>query len=206
MTPDSQQIQPGTRALGVVLAGGLGTRMGREKALITLGGRPLVDHPLRALGLAGLEAVVVAKPSIALSDLGHRLVEEPEEPHHPICGIIAALDYAKGRPIVVVACDMPFVPPALLSMLAETGGRAVVASAGGYLQPLLGRYEASLKIVLTAALEDERSMSETLHSITPRIIEEARISEFGDPRRIFFNVNRPADLGIAEKMLVRNRS
>ena len=57
---------PEGRPLAVVLAGGLSRRMGRPKALVPLGGRPLIAWPLAAAQAAGLEAVVVAKPGSAL--------------------------------------------------------------------------------------------------------------------------------------------
>ncbi|HET9153212.1 MAG TPA: NTP transferase domain-containing protein, partial [Solirubrobacterales bacterium] len=51
------------RALGVVLAGGRGSRLGGGKAGIELAQRPLISYPLAAIEAAGLEAVVVTKPA-----------------------------------------------------------------------------------------------------------------------------------------------
>ena len=56
---------PEGRPLAVVLAGGMSRRMGRPKALVPLGGRPLIAWPLAAAAEAGLEAVVVAKPGLS---------------------------------------------------------------------------------------------------------------------------------------------
>ena len=49
-----------------VLAGGLGSRIGGDKALVQLAGRPLISYPLAAAQAAGLDAVVVAKRSTSL--------------------------------------------------------------------------------------------------------------------------------------------
>src|SRR4051794_33682922 len=113
---------PGTegRALGAVLAGGRGSRLGGAKAAATLAGRPLLSYPLGALAAAGLERCVVAKPGSELPQLGDaRLLLEPELPWHPLCGIVTALRAADGQAVVAVPCDMPLLESALLDLLAS---------------------------------------------------------------------------------------
>src|SRR3954470_2450881 len=137
-------------ALGAVLAGGRGSRLGGEKAGIELAGQPLISYPLAAIEAAGLEAVVVAKPGEGLSRSrgsfrshlvrkepwdGVRVLEEPAEPRHPLCGIVAAL--GTGRPVVAIACALPFVAPGLIELLAQAREPLVVPTLDGRLQPLL---------------------------------------------------------------------
>ena len=74
------------RPLAVVLAGGRSSRMGSPKALVELGGRPLVAWVLAAALEAGLEAVVVAKPGSPLPPLDVPVWPEPEQPLHPLTG------------------------------------------------------------------------------------------------------------------------
>jgi len=64
--------------------------MGAPKAGIELAGEPLIERPLRAMREARLEAVVVAKPGTALPPLDVPVWQEPEEPAHPLAGIVAA--------------------------------------------------------------------------------------------------------------------
>ena len=66
--------------VGVILAGGRGSRLGGEKATVQLGGRPLISYPLAAMKAAVGEAVVLAKPMTRLPALeGVRVAFEPEE-------------------------------------------------------------------------------------------------------------------------------
>ena len=188
-------------AVGAILAGGRGSRIGGPKALVELAGRPLISYPLAAVETAGLEPLVVAKPSSELPALGCRVIREPEEPQHPLCGIVAALRHAGARPLVAVACDMPFAGAGLLAWLGSSPEPLVVASLGGRLQPLLARYDGALLPALEEALTGRWALRRTIESLRPRLIAEAELARFGEPRRLCFNVNTPADLEQAEQML-----
>lgn len=223
----------GEGGLGAVLAGGRGSRLGGEKAWVELGGRPLVFYPLAALAEAGIVPVVCLKRGEERPPLLSRgsfvrsirtkeprnevpVLEEPDEPRHPLCGIVAALRAAgrsspagegrsaqmeEGRPVIAVACDMPFVSPDLFAFLAEIDEPLVVPVLDGQLQPLLGRYAPSLLPGLEAALAREEPLIRTVESLGPCLLDEKNLARFGDPRRLLFNVNDPDDLREAQSLL-----
>jgi molybdenum cofactor guanylyltransferase len=170
-----------------------------------LGGRPLIAYPLAALAEARIEAFVVAKPATELpTELAGppslEIVTEPEQPTHPLAGIVAALRHA-GRPLVVVGCDFPFAPPALLRALADAPEPLVVPAPGGDPQPLMARWSPELLPALEGALEREEPLRRTVASLGPRLLEDTVLAAFGDPTRAFFNVNVPADLRAAAVLL-----
>jgi len=177
--------------------------MGAPKASVELAGAPLIERPLRAMREARLEAVVVAKPGTDLPPLDVPVWLEPEEPSHPLTGIVAALEQG-GRPVVVCGCDLPFVAPALLAHLAGRSEPLVVIEATGRLHPLLGRYAPELVDALRAARDEQRPLHEVVTELRAVRIDEPKLRRYGDPERIVFNVNTPADLARAEKMLRRS--
>jgi molybdenum cofactor guanylyltransferase len=188
------------KPLGAVLAGGRGRRLGGNKATAELNGRPLYSYPFAAIRSAGLEAVVVTKPGEAPAPSREvRVLEEPLEPRHPLAGIVGALGL--GRPVVAVACDLPFVAPGLIELLAAAHEPLVVPTLAGRPQPLLARYEPSLLPRLEAALVREEPLSRTVEELGPRLLDEDELARFGDPRRLLFNVNDPDDLREAEGLL-----
>ncbi len=193
-------------AIGAVLAGGRGSRLGGAKASVGLAGKPLIAYPIAALAGAGIEAVVVAKPGSGLPPLPCPIVREPEEPRHPLAGVVTALRRFPGRPLVAVACDMPLLEPALLAHLAAAPGPLVLPEVDGELNPFPGRYEASLLPALEEALAAEEPLRETLAQLQPRRLDAEELGRFGPPEQVLFNVNTPTDLERARRLLPRSPS
>jgi molybdopterin-guanine dinucleotide biosynthesis protein A len=186
--------------VAAVLAGGRGTRLGGAKPTAELVGRPLISYPLAALAAAGMEAFVVVKPSTA-PELGEvRVVTEPEQPTHPLAGIVAALRHA-GRPLVVVGCDFPFAPPPLLRALADAPEPLVVPAPGGDPQPLMARWSPELLPRLEGALDREEPLRRTVAALSPRLLDDTELARFGDPERAFLNVNTREDLARAAALV-----
>jgi molybdopterin-guanine dinucleotide biosynthesis protein A len=171
--------------IAVVLAGGRSRRMGSPKAVVPLGGKPLIAWPLAAAAEAGLEAVVVAKPGSPLPPLNVPVWEEPEEPAHPLTGLVAALERA-GGPIVALACDMPFVTPELIARLAAARG---IAAPRGEAFP--ARYELSALPVLRAGLRREAAVR--------AVLAELAVAEIAADERELTGINDPEALEAATR-------
>lgn len=188
------------QAIGVVLAGGSGARMGGSKATVALHGRPLISYPLEAVWRALGQAVVVAKADTELPSLpGVTVWLEPTAPSHPLVGLRHALEMADGHPILACAGDLPFVTPRLVRDLAQgaRGAQAVLAASQGRMQPLLGWYHPrALDVLREVEPENGVSMRETVAALRPIVVEVE------DPE-LLFNVNTPHDLLLATAMIDR---
>jgi molybdopterin-guanine dinucleotide biosynthesis protein A len=181
--------------IGVVLAGGEGKRLGAgSKAAAPLAGRPLVDYPLEALAEVCERVAVVCKRDTLLPELsGAERWEEPDEPRHPLTGIVHALETA-GAPVLVCAADMPFVTAeACRTLIQGAGGSpAVVASAAGVLQPTFGLYAPAALDALRAA-EPGAPLTRTIEALDP-----ARVAL---PPSLVRSINTSAELADAEALL-----
>ena len=171
--------------IGAVLAGGSGSRIGGAKATAPLDGQALISYPLAAaLGALGSVAVV-AKDGVELPQLDERveLWIEPDEPRHPVVGVIEALRRAEGRAVLIIACDLPLLTSEVVALIASAdaeGSVAVLASAAGRPQPLLARYEpAALELLL--GFDTDGPMTEQVMALMPTLIEV--------PAEASFNVN-----------------
>ena len=175
--------------IGAVLAGGGGRRIGGDKAMVELEGRPLVHYPLNVLRAVLDEVAVVAKQSTVLPGLDVEIAIwlEPEEPRHPLAGIVHALRCARGRPVVVVAGDMPFVTRGLV------GGARHLVAPRERLQPLCARYEPRALGAL-AGSDLASPTRDVVGALEPRIVE-------WPDEEPFFTVNAPEDILQAAALL-----
>jgi molybdopterin-guanine dinucleotide biosynthesis protein A len=181
--------------IGALLAGGSGSRLGSgSKAAALVARRPLASYPAAALGAVCERVAVVCKRDSELPDLpGTERWEEPDEPRHPLTGIVHALDTA-GGPVLVCAADMPFVTADACRTLLQAAGAtpAVVATADGVLQPTFGLYApAALEVLRSAA--DDAPLTRTVEALDP-----VRVAL---PAALVRSVNTPEDLAEAELLL-----
>ncbi len=184
--------------IGAVLAGGLGRRLGApSKPAALLAGRPLIAYPIVALAVACDPVAVVCRADTALPELPDGVLrwDEPEGERHPAAGIVHALNRA-AAPVLVCAADMPFITPAVCSSLVEAAAEApepaaVVAVAGGRLQPVLGIYRPAAIPALEAA--GDAAMGAVVRGLAPALVEV--------PEAAVRSVNTPAELAAAEAEL-----
>src|ERR1700733_13154641 len=138
-TPDESVS---VRAAGFVLAGGQSTRMGQDKALLMLGGEPLVKRALSKLKQVCAE-VAVAGGTEALQRFGH-VISDKNPGCGPLGGIVAALEQSSFEWNLFLPVDAPFVPvSALKALLVMAGGSpsvCVMARVEGLTQPLCAVY------------------------------------------------------------------
>jgi molybdenum cofactor guanylyltransferase len=205
---------------GFVLAGGQSSRMGRDKALVELAGRPLIAYALEALRDAGLRAQIAGARS-ELSAFAP-VVADREENAGPLSGVCAALAATQADFAVFLSVDLPLIPASLLRYLtwdaAMTGSAVTLASVNGFQQTFPAVVRCDALPVLEEELHDGRascfagfqsaaaSTGETL-----RILGAESLAQSGHAAhplglaaaRWFHNVNAPADLEMAELWLRR---
>jgi len=92
---------------GAVLCGGASRRMGRDKALIVLDGRPLAGRIAEVVGAAGARRVVaVGGEPTALREAGLTVIEDRDPGAGPLTGIVTALAASDDDIVFVAACDL----------------------------------------------------------------------------------------------------
>jgi molybdenum cofactor guanylyltransferase len=177
--------------VGVVIAGGAGRRIGGDKAIVELEGRPLILYPVEALHEVCDDVAVVAKRDTMLPPMANvaDLWIEPDEPRHPLAGVSHALRLAMGRPVLAVAVDLPLMDAETLrAILAVDPGDAavVIPRVHGRLQPLCALYTPAAAAGLAAFDADAPATA---------IVEALGVCEVEVPDpTAFLNVNRPEDL------------
>ena len=191
------------RIFGVILAGGNARRMGgADKALLPLGGRPLIAHVLDRLEPQVERVLISANGDAArFQGFGCRVLPDAA-PQGPLSGILAALTAAAGMGathVVSTPCDTPFLPGDLVPqlMLAAEGtpsGLALAADPTGD-HPATAIWPVGLVPALAAFLAEGEAKVTRFTAA-----HQAARARFPDPRA-FLNLNTPEDLAAAEALL-----
>jgi len=181
--------------IGALLAEGTSRGLaGDAKPAALLGGRPLASYPAAALAGVCERVAVVCKRGTRLPELPDTdRWEQPDDPRHPLTGIVHALEMADG-PVLVCAADMPFVTAdACRTLLGAAGSApAVLATAGGIPKPTFGLYSPAALDALRRAPEGA-PLSETVEALHP-----VRVAL---PPAMVRSIETPAELADAEALV-----
>jgi molybdenum cofactor guanylyltransferase len=170
------------RVGGYVLAGGKSSRMGSDKALLELAGKPLVLHATTKLRRVCAEVSVLGGDA-ALERFAP-LVRDLHPGCGPLGGIEAALGSSKYDWNLVLPVDVPFLPTFLLdswlwSVLHKSAGdaRLSMLAVDGAPQPALLIIHREIASYLTASLErGEFKLLPALHSACDEIAAKLEVN------------------------------
>ena len=196
------------RASGVIIAGGVSQRLGKNKALERIGGRTLIERVVDILVPLTTEVlVVVAQPEQAAAfrlPPSVRVVSDRYPGKGSLGGIFTGLDASAEPWSLVVACDMPFLSRELLRYLIGESSDvdAVVPLLGGQIEPLHALYsEACLTPMERMVRAGDLKIAPLFEAVRVRYVDEGTIDRI-DPRHLsFFNINTRADLEEAVRLL-----
>ena len=194
-------------AEGFILAGGASSRMGTDKARLSLGGRTFVERIAEALcAIATQVSVVGARPDDG-GTLDLPIVADVYRDCGALGGLHAALLACRAPWAAIVSCDLPFVTGELFARLGDlrTPDRDAVAplQKDGRPQPLCALYSPArcLERVERLLREGERRPRVLLHEARTRWVEPAELADLRDAELFFLNVNTPEDYERAKEML-----
>ncbi len=176
MNAVSYSLKPAPTQLAittVILAGGLGKRIGGDKGLQLLHGRALIGWVLDAVSRQSEEVLInVNGEHGAYACFGRRIIaDQTPDWAGPLAGLQSALRYARHDWVVCVPCDTPFLPDNLIARLfaavSTNAAEAAVAVAEGRRQPTIALYHKNVLPRLDAYLASGgrkiKDLQDTLH-------------------------------------------
>ncbi|MFZ5941947.1 MAG: molybdenum cofactor guanylyltransferase [Bacteroidota bacterium] len=185
----------------IILAGGAGSRMGREKCSILLDKKSLLDRTIDLL-IPFSDEILISSNTLSNPYRGYRVIQDMVKGQGPLAGLSATLGKISAPAAVVLPCDTPLVPEQVLRRLcSEYRGLITVLSIGEKIQPLCGIYPASFQPVFQQALENgELKLQWLLRQLDATILDLKSISPDTDPA-CFLNINTPDSLEMARQLL-----
>ncbi len=187
---------PPEQVTGLVLAGGESRRMGRNKAFLELGGRPLIAIIIERMEQVCAEVLVVARDAAVYAGLGVRTVEDRFRGVGVLGGLHAGVEAASFDLTLAVACDMPFVNPRLLRAFIgwAEGYDVAVLRRGERVEPLHGAYRRTCLPAMEAVIrEHRRRIISFFPQVRVRYVSPEEARPFDPDLRAFRNVNTPEE-------------
>lgn len=212
---------------GVILAGGRNLRFGgRNKALVKIGGRAILDRTLAVLNSLFQETMVVTNAPQEYLSRNALIVTDIFKARSPLAGIHAALTFARSPHIFVAACDTPFISLAMIETILkeiDTKSDIVVPETEKGYQPLFAVYSKQCLPVIEKQLRDAVGIDPAESAEKPKRIlyQELKILNVFDKVRVkaipeqalrevdqdlisFFNINTPEDFALAERLHLKH--
>ena len=196
-----------------ILAGGVSSRMGREKGLLEIGGEPLMVRTARLIEPLVTEVTVVGTPERyaalglrAIADRNLGGLEGKEAVRTPLAGIATALIATKAPWNLILACDLPYLTSEwldwLLGRAVDSGAQIVMPRTSGGLEPLAAVYRMECAARIVAALErGVRKVTEAMTEFRMECLSEGEWRKHDPEGRVLRNMNAPSDYEEVRKWL-----
>ncbi len=149
------------RSIGIVLAGGRSTRMGRDKAMLPWNGRPLIEHQLAVLRIAGVDEARVSGYCPDYDGIADALPRAG--PVGGLAGVAAELE--EDVWLLVIPVDMPLLSGALLRRLRTSNRTASCLRYTGHVLPMRLRLDADCRRHLDTLMHETEPRRRSLRAL-----------------------------------------
>jgi molybdopterin-guanine dinucleotide biosynthesis protein A len=182
---------------GFILAGGESSRMGTDKALLELGGLPMIVRAARLVESVVGSAVIIGSPE-TYQRLGLSALRDDWPGAGPLGGIATALRVSESPWTLIVACDLPYLTrdwlKHLLNRASNSARDAVLPLSSGGAEPLCAMYNKSCAAPIWLALDQGvRKVTSGLAHVRVEWIELREWKRFDSHGLLFKNMNTAAD-------------
>ena len=192
----------------IVLAGGKGLRLGRNKVLESIGNRSLLQRVVSSISSFKSESIIVTASGQSFSQFtGYpelKIVTDIYPGKGALGGIYTGLVTSNSFYNLIISCDMPFLNQALLRYMIQlsAGFDAVAPRWDNMVEPLHAVYSKDCLPPIEQLLKQGNlRVSAILPLVRARYVEAEEIDMF-DPKHLsFFNINTEADLRKARKLV-----
>ncbi len=196
----------------VILAGGFGRRLGRDKATCLAAGRPLLHWTALAATAVTDDIVVVRRADqefVTAMGAPWREITDHRPERGPLAGLEAAIDATRHELLVAIACDMPMVRGAVIAAVAAAARNVEIAMplVDDHAQPLLAAYRRSVAPHVRALLDSGEGRLRALLPLVQHTLIGEDVLRTHDPEfESLTNVNRAEDLERVDQLLRRRNA
>ncbi|MBL1281060.1 MAG: molybdenum cofactor guanylyltransferase [Fluviicola sp.] len=181
---------------GVILAGGLSSRMGTDKGLMLLNGKAMIQYLIDTLKPILAEVIIIANNK-EYDKFGLKVFPDKIPFKGPVGGIYSGLHHSKTEKVLIVSCDTPFITKELIQLLIDSENNEVVISKqDDKLQPLIGLYSKNTMSTFKRCIEEDKlKLRKVLAVLQTKIIN---LDESDIDSSVFYNINTLSEFNKAK--------
>lgn len=192
-----------------ILAGGQNRRMGRNKALVEIGGQAMLARIIARLSPLFEHVMIAGNDIPAYEPFGLPVHRDLRPDHGSLGGIFTALAASPLPKVFCTGCDMPFISPGIVTELLRLAGGehdAVIPGIGNKLEPVCAVYSTSLLPLIARHLDSgTRKIKDALAEANLLVVDAETLRPHDPDLLTFFNVNSPEDLERARALALSGR-
>ena len=188
---------------GVVLAGGISSRYGKNKALVEFHGIPLIERVIGVMRPIFRHIIIITNTPDEYSYLELPMYQDIIKGLGPLGGIFTGLQVIPDNAGFFVACDMPFLNQGLIRHMAEIKSDfdLVVPRISGYMEALHSLYDKRCQSKIESLIDSKiYQVFRFFNEVSVRYVEENEVRMFDPDLRSFLNINRPEVLNDFENL------
>ncbi len=187
-----------TEAITVaILAGGHSSRMGTDKSFVPLLGKTMIEHVLERVSAVSSQIILITNKPDDYASLGPPMFTDIVPEKGSLGGLYSAVTCSTTPYTLCVACDMPFLNPALLNHLIalREGYDVIVPRINGFPEALHALYSKNCLEPMRERIEQNRLKAIGFYgNVRVRFVEESEVRPIDPDLRSFINVNTPEHL------------
>jgi len=182
---------------GIILAGGKSQRMKKNKVLLQINKKLVIESIVEKLKIVFDDIVIIGNLSLDCRFSGVKLVKDMVFEKGPLGGIYTGLSVSQSKYNFICGCDMPFLNINLIQYMVrkKTDYNVVIPKYGDCFEPLHAVYSKSIIPVIKEKIEQgPYSIQSIFPKVKVKYITEKEMEKFGNWRKFFFNINTPSQL------------
>ncbi|MBI1837767.1 MAG: molybdenum cofactor guanylyltransferase [Flavobacteriia bacterium] len=157
----------------IILAGGKSSRMGTDKGLVLLNGKPMVSYLIDLFQSLNIPIILVANNEF-YSQFDLPVYSDIIQEKGPLSGIYTGLKASQTEKNIIVSCDIPFLSQRIIELLLKENSNNLitVVQCGGKIHPLIGVYSKEIEAFLFESLtQNKLKVRSFIHELAVKIID-----------------------------------
>ncbi len=165
----------------IILAGGKSSRMGQDKGLLLLAGKPMIQHVIDVVS-PYVTTILISTANPVYKQFGHPCYPDIYPNSGPLGGIYTGLQHSNTTINFVLSCDTPLIPSELIEQLVDgysnTPHTITTIKSKGKCMPTIGIYERQCRFSFKKRLENQQlRLMEAVQAETYQVLQTDSIFE-----------------------------